>query len=485
MRRTCCPLLFQVITFFLLTGCVEKPHVEIPSIISDGMVMQRNDTVAIWGKASSKGMFSIVTSWDKKKYKVKPDSSNKWIVYIKTGDAGQQTHSIKIFADSLITVKNILFGEVWLCSGQSNMEITPKGYSGEPVFEGNNMLANANNSNIRFFKVPQATYISPSTDCQAKWQESNSSSLAGFSAVGYNFGKIINDILDVPVGLIQATWGGTPVESWTSVDVLKMIDAEAYGKLDSLETIYKERGPWTPSVIFNGMINPLIPYGIKGILWYQGESNTFWNYNIYDKTFSSMISDWRNRWNSDSLSFFFVQIAPYDYFNDNKGMLSAIVREKQEMVDNNLHNTGMAVTMDLGREFSVHPPDKITVSERLAFIALSESYSFTEVAYKGPRFKLMEINEKNEAIISFENAEGGLFSPQNEIEGFEIAGKDRVFQPAKAQIIDYGKHLKVYNENVADPVAVRYCFKDWCVGKLYNTAGLPASSFRTDKWDIN
>ena len=189
--------------------------------------------------------------------------------------------------------------------------------------------------------------------------------------------------------------------------------------------------------------------------------------------------------NNDLMDFFFVQISPYNYFNDNKGILSAIIREKQEMVDNNLHNTGMAITMDLGREFSIHPPDKLTVSKRLAYIALSESYSFTEVESKGPRFKSMVINERNEAVLSFENAERGLFSPNDEIIGFEIAGKDRIFYPAIAQIIDYGKHVKVYNDKVLFPVAVRYCFRDWCVGNLYNTSGLPASSFRTDKWDNN
>ncbi|MFZ6034375.1 MAG: sialate O-acetylesterase [Melioribacter sp.] len=668
----------RILIFFLAASLLFAENgkgLKMPSIFSDNMVLQQNSKVAVWGLSNPGDEITIKASWNESA-KATADQNGKWMAHLITPSAGGP-YLLKVTdSKSEIEFKNVLIGEVWLCSGQSNMEMPLEGWPPtDTVANSKEVIANATNKNIRFFTVTRAISEKPEFDCVGRWEESNPETAAKFSATAYFFGKKLYEELNIPVGLIHSSWGGTPIEAWTGakyistveeykdiveklknarkeIDRLKAWLAEKptidinsiksptpwkgldlndsqcakpgfddsawktmelpvkwestemgnfdgvvwfrknikiknewinkeltleLGPIDDMDVTYvngvriggyEEGGYWqtdriykipaelakdqnltvavrvvdtqggggiwgssekmklrptdsnesvslagewkylpvaeyyggklylfdvknaeyykrpklsveysafTPTLLFNGMIAPLIPYNIKGAIWYQGESNTG-NPELYKKLFPLMIKNWREEWGLGDFAFYYVQIAPYNY---GPNVESQKLREAQLMTLS-VPNTGMSVTLDIGNPNNIHPANKKDVGERLARWALAKDYG-KKIDFSGPIYKSMKI-EGNKIILTFDYTDGGLVV--KEIDGdnnFLIAGNDKVFKKAKVEIKD--DKLIVFSDSVENPAAVRYCWDNISEGTLFNKAGLPASSFRTDNWD--
>lgn len=456
-----------------------KAEVRLPAIVSSNMVLQRNTTVSLWGWADAKEKVSIQLSWQKGRLNIVADNDGNWRVEVKT-TSSREAQSIHIKSKSSdIKLENVLFGEVWLCSGQSNMEQPVKGFNGQPTFGGNMAVAKSANPDLRLFTVDRQASKTPLADIEnyIAWQDASPESVREFSAVAYFFGQQLQEILDVPVGLIHTSWGGSSVEAWISEEAIS-----AYQEVNLEDVDINQRSNHIPTALFNAMINPVLSYTIKGVLWYQGESNRL-DPDNYTKLFPAMVKDWRTRWGLGDFPFYYVQIAPYWYNNDNAfndAANSAFIREAQLKCLDLIPNSGMAVTMDIGNRLCIHPPKKKEVADRLIFNALNQTYGFNNVKYDTPVFNKSEVKDGG-MVLNFKNASSGLYAYEA-LEGFEIAGEDRVFYPANASIVER-KVVFVISDKVPNPVAVRYAWRNWVVGTLFNGDLLPASSFRTDDWD--
>ena len=466
---------FSVVLTLLVLNI--NAQIEVGPLFSDDMILQRNSKVSIWGEADANQKISIQSSWNKKKTTTQSDADGNWLAKIETPKAGGPYNIDIKSSNSTVTLSNVLIGEVWITSGQSNMQMTLNGYANEPVLGSLDMIANANNSNIRLFTFERVTSKEPIRSVKGKWLVSNSENTAAFTAIGYSFAKYLNKVLDVPIGIINTSWGGTPAEAWTDSKTL----VENFKKSEIKNFTENKRKSHDPSALFNAMINPLIPFKIRGALWYQGESNVR-RANNYTKLMNVMIDGWRREWNQGSFPFYFVQIAPYRYSGSDKSE-SAYLREAQLKTMLQTKNSGMAVTLDIGNEFSIHPDKKIIIGKRLAYWALAKDYKIKGIPFSGPVYKSIEIND-DKAIVDFDYAESGFVFFNGKINGFEIAGEDKIFHPASVSIM-YGKNvskLTITSDKVKKPVAVRYGWKNYLKGNLYNTKGLPASSFRSDNW---
>lgn len=466
--------------FSLLFPQSIKAELRLPAIVSSNMVLQRNTTVEIWGWADADEKITIKASWLNKALETAADSNGNWHIKVETTKS-KEPQIIKIQSKtSNITLDNILFGEVWLCSGQSNMEMPVKGYNGQPVFGSLSVIAQSNNPDLRLFTVNKVGSKTPLQDIEkyVSWQQATPESVADFSAVGYFFGQQLQKILNVPVGLIFTSWGASSVQAWMSKDVMN-----EYQKVNLDEVDIKKNANQIPTALFNAMIHPLIPYTIKGAIWYQGETNRLEPDN-YKKLFPAMVRDWRTSWGNGDFPFYYVQISPFVYYGDNDEFQtvdnSAFMREAQLQCLDLIPNSGIAITIDIGDADCIHPPKKKEVADRLLYNALNQTYGYKTVNYAAPVYDSQEIKEGG-IVLKFKNAETGLYS-YDELNGFEIAGEDKVFYPADAKIVN-DTDVFVINDNVPNPVAVRYAWRNWVVGTLYDVNLLPASSFRTDNWD--
>lgn len=474
------PKLYAIlVACFMLFVQAINAEVKLPAIVSSNMVLQRNTTVVLWGWADAKEKITIEASWLEKPLKISADEDGNWRVDIKTTKSKAPQSMTIQSKHSDISLENILFGEVWICSGQSNMQQPLVGYNGQPTFGGTEAIINANNPNLRLFSVDRVGSKTPLEDVQGYggWQAASPANVGEFSAVAYFFGQELQAILDVPVGMIHTSWGGSSVQAWISKEVIS-----TFQEVDLEEVNILERTNHIPTALYNAMIHPLIPYTIQGALWYQGESNRM-EPEKYRDLFPAMVQDWRTRWGIGDFPFYFVQIAPFWYNNteafstaDN----SALIRECQLECADLIPNSGIAVTMDIGDQWCIHPPRKKEVADRLLFNALNQTYGFEAVDGKSPVFDSLVVQD-SVALLSFRNAESGVFA-YGELNGFEIAGEDRVFYPARATI-EGRRRVSVESENVPSPVAVRYAWRNWIEGTLFDTNLLPASSFRTDDWD--
>ena len=471
MKKTFLTLVATVCLFIIQDGFAK---IKLPAILSSNMVLQRNASVKLWGWAKPAEKITIKTSWLTKSVSLTPSENGRWeVVVLTTLSKEPQTIHFKS-AESNIKLENVLFGEVWVCSGQSNMRQPLKGYTGQPTFEGNKAVATSNNNNIRLFSIGEngsPTALDTIGKCK-KWDKASPETTKDFSAIAYFYGRQLQEILDVPVGLIMTSWGGTRIQPWISKETMSL-----NLEINNRKTDTTERYKRMPSAIFNAMINPITSYTIKGVLWYQGETNRD-EPKVYQKLLPEMVKDWRSKWNIGDFPFYYVQIAPNKY--DDKSS-SQLLREAQLKSSSIIPNSAMAVTADVGSDATIHPPRKKEVAERLLFAALHKTYGMKDVDYLGPVYKT--ITEKEGAlIVNFDNAETGLYSPEVALSNFEIAGEDKIFYPAKAEIINR-KQIKVSSEGVKIPVAVRYGWRNWFVGTLFDNNMLPASSFRTDDWE--
>lgn len=446
------------------------------------MVLQRNADVKLWGWADERQEITINASWLEDQVTTTSNDAGEWMVTVPTNDS-RNPQTVRISGKrSEIILENILFGEVWLCSGQSNMERDFISQNGEPVFHALQTITHATNSNLRLFTIERAHSKTPldSLSNVRPWEAANPDNVAEFSAIAYFFGSQLQTVLDVPVGLIHSAWGGSEIQAWIGEEAL--LEYEAF----DLEKIEIER-QWSarkvPTALFNGMINPITKYAIKGVLWYQGESNRH-EPELYQKLLPAMVANWRQHWDIGDFPFYYAQVAPYDYEKpdayDNPDN-TAFLREAQLLALDAIDNAEMTVTLDLGQEDNIHPPRKREVGDRLLYQALHNTYDYKAIDDNGPAYKSLSI-ASDSAIVTFEHAERGLYSPQG-LSDFEIAGEDRVFYPATATIIHRKPEVLVKSDKVPNPVAVRYGWSNWVDGSLFDTNLLPASSFRTDRWD--
>jgi len=450
--------------FFLLISGTMMANVSLPNIFGDNMVLQRNSEVKIWGWASPKEEIKLVSSWNNQEYKVVANNQAQWELKIKTPEAGGPfTISIKGYNE--VILKNILIGEVWICAGQSNMEMS----ASWGIDDGEEEVKNAANPNIRFFTVSKSTALNPQNNVLGNWTESTPETMKNFSAIGYFFAKRLReDLKNVPIGLISSNWGGTPAEIWMPEEVINNdpVLLENAKKLNE-----QEYGPRQPGRAYNAMIYPITGFKIAGTLWYQGESNV--GSLVYDKTLSALIKSWRKVWN-DEFPFYFVQIAPYKTGSNN--FSNVTVRNSQRKILNEVYKTGMVLTSDISDTIDIHPKNKKSVGVRLANLALADVYQTNKNLVNGPLFKAIQI-EKNKAIVSFDFAEGLYFKDKTSNQ-FELAGADGVFYPAEASIKN--NEVILTSKKVSVPAKVRFAWGNTIQSDLFNKANLPASCFTSE-----
>lgn len=456
--------------FLLFLTTYASGNIRLPSVIASNMVLQQQSKVTLWGWAGPGEKIIVRTSWNNAIDSTVTTGDANWNIKINTPAAGGP-YTITLKGWSTIVLENIMIGEVWICSGQSNMEWS----SNQNLKQIMDELPNSANKNIRLFDVSKKTSYDKQDNLEGQWKVCSPESLKGFSAIGYFFGKKLQQELNVPIGLINASWGGTPAEVWTP-DNLVYSDAEL-----KTAAALQNKSPWwpvTPGIVYNAMIAPLTNFPIAGTIWYQGEGNTGTAVS-YNKLFTTMIGAWRNAWQKE-FPFYYVQIAPFKYGSKNIGALL----QEQQVKTLSYPKTGMVVITDLVDDITdIHPINKIDVARRLADLALAETYNQNVIVYKSPLFKTMEIN-KNKALLFFDNAPGGFITKGNKkTTEFFIAGEDKKFFPADVKL--ERDRIIVSHKQVKKPVAVRFAFSNTAISNLFSKEGLPICPFRTDNWEVD
>ncbi len=458
--------------FIFLSTLTMSAKVRLPQFFSDGMVLQQQSECNLWGWTEPGKKVSISTSWDKKSFMVTARKDGLFSLKVKTPEAGGP-YFIGFKDQDYVQLSNVMIGEVWICSGQSNMEMQMKGFKQQPVEGTTEELLRCKDANLRLFTVKRHASLTPEQDVTGQWNEANSASVREFSATAYYFGRALRQVLDVPVGLICTSWGGSACEAWMHPDWLK-----AFPKVNQhvTEADVEKLQQRCPTALYNGQLKPLVGYTMRGAIWYQGEDNIP-RYDYYAPLMKAMVEGWRSDWKQGNFPFYYCQIAPYDYSLigwEN----SQYLREQQAKAETMIDNARMAVLMDAGLEYGIHPRKKRQAGERLALLALSNTYE-----QKGlPDFATYkEVTFQNDtAVVSFDRSkEWVYFEHGPKSQNFEIAGADKVFYPAEAWVSR--NRVYVHSDKVKAPVAVRYAFRDWVEGDLMHD-GLPVSSFRTDDW---
>lgn len=505
------PKINKIILFILFLVPSIIAEVKLPSILSDNMVIQQDTEVNIWGWAQPGEQIAVKGDWQHVGKSTVADENGDWAVEIASPAAGGP-YEISIKGNNIIILEDVLVGEVWFASGQSNMDMPLKRCE-----NAESEIENATYPDIRFFYVEHIYNELPQKNCNGSWVKCTPKSASDFSAAAYYFGRQLHQNLGIPVGLISSSKGGSPAEAWMSTEALK--SASLLSELIDMWNDWEEQCPdaeksyqieyqqWLrhkkeankkgitvpsepkkptacdmiskphrrPGALYNAMVAPLLQFKIKGVIWYQGENNVD-RPNQYRRLFPALIKSWSADWQESNFPFYFVQIAPY---RKREKPQESLLMEAQ-MMALTIPNTGMVVTTDIGNIDDNHPKNKLDVGERLAVWALSKTYEIKNIICSGPLYRVMKI-ENSSIRISFDYAETGLTSRGKPLTQFEIAGENQKFYPATAEI--EGSTILVNNHNVIKPVAVRY---GWCITtipNLYNREGLPASPFRSDNWD--
>lgn len=505
---------YRLFIMLALMWCAFASHVAhadvaLPAVIGDHMVLQQGMNIPIWGTAGPGE--NVVITIAGQQVQTTADENGKWTVSLNPLEYGGP-FTLRVTGSNSIVVHDVLVGEVWVCSGQSNMQMAVS-----RVNNAEKEIAEADFPNIRFFTVPRTVSDKPLDDTTGSWTACTPQTVPGFSAVGYFFGRELHKTLGVPVGLIHTSWGGTPAEAWTSLPALSAVPElrqlaqdwderilaypkaladyqKAHAQWEKAAQKARAEGtkvppepkapqnpatsPWRPAGLFNGMISPLIPFAIRGAIWYQGESNANRAYH-YRTLFPTMIRDWRKHWGEGDFPFLFVQLANFMARKREPTESAWAELREAQLMTLALPNTGMAVIIDIGEANDIHPRNKQDVGKRLAAWALGTTYG-KDVVISGPLYDSMTI-EGNRIRLRFKHVDGGLVAKGGRrLKGFAIAGEDRKFYWAHAKID--GDTVVVRSFRVPKPVAVRYAWADNPECNLYNAAGLPASPFRTDDW---
>ena len=497
--------MIRCLALLLTLALAAQAEVKLHNLFTDDMVLQRNASVSIWGWADADE--EVTVEFRDQKVKAK-NKNGKWEAKLKPLKAGGPDQLTVKSArkgqpeQTAATLSRVMVGEVWIASGQSNME-WPMRASFQPETE----IPQARNARLRLYTVPKLKAETPRDNIEGRWVECTAETVAGFSAVAYYFARDLQKVLGVPVGIIHTSWGGSPAEVWMSRDVLAkdteykrdILDASEAGfaRFQQSLTTFKQqqetakqegkefkkqapRAPWRATELYNGMIAPLIPFTIKGAIWYQGESNAgrAWQYRLL---FQDMIKNWRRDWGLGNFPFLLVQLAPFKAIKSEPAESDwAELREAQALAVKELPKVGMAVITDVGDEKDIHPKKKEPVGARLALAARAIAYG-EDIVYSGPVYKSMKVKD-NEAVLSFEHVGSGLEVRGGELKGFAIAGEDRKFVWGNARID--GDKVVVTHPDIARPAAVRFGWADYPVVNLWNKDGLPASPFRTDDFPM-
>ncbi len=475
----------------LMLAAVSAPEssakVTLPSVLGSNMVLQQGNDVKLWGTADPDSKLKVTGSWSSKKYQTTVGADGKWMIEIPAPEAGGP-YEITISDGEPLTLTNVMVGEVWFCSGQSNMEMPMGGFDRQPLHGGNDVIARAKASTpIRMFicdskdgRWVRQQSKTPQEDCQGEWLTNTPVNVSHCSAAAYYFARYLQEVLDVPVGVIVSSLGGSKIEPWISREAISQFKDYDLSSLDDTATPVKSAHN-DPCVLYNAKVAPFTKFPVKGFLWYQGESNRN-NAEIYDRLMAAMVKDWRTRWGGgEKMPFYFVEIAPYDYEGPD-GISAAKLREAQMKAMKEIPNCGMASTIDIGNHNFIHPVNKEAVGQRLAWWALGQTYGLEGFGYATPYYDSMEIKD-GKIYINAKNVGNGMCPMWTSLTGFEIAGDDHVFHPAFAEIETKSCRLAVSSKDVPNPVAVRYCYKNTPQPSVYNIQGLPLLPFRTDNWE--
>ena len=456
-----------------------QARIRLPHILSDGMVIQQLADFAFWGWAKPNTQIAVVPSWKPDKLVVNSDSKGRWRIIVRAPGGSFKPHSITFSDGQPITINNILAGEVWVCAGQSNMEMPVRGFNECPV-EGYQeaVWASANMRGVRYVKIPARMSSVPLEDTPCQWVDVTPKTVSDCSAVGFFFAQRLAQVLQMPVGLVLANKGGTMVESWLNVDNLRKHTDEP---TDSTLIARKYTTEWLRPLLWgNGTFHPIVNYGVRGVLYYQGCANVDHNPTTYGERLKLLAQQWRKHF-SANMSMLLVEIAPHCY-EGAMGTSAAFIREQQYKASLEIPNCAMVSTNDLVYPYEVrqiHPCQKRPIGERLALTALARYYGYEGVMYKHPTFERMEI-KGDTCVIHLKDTYTGIV-PQANYEGFEMAGADRIFYPADATYVRHNK-FRLTSKAVPKPVAVRYCYRNFLLGNVKNQAALPLIPFRTDNW---
>ncbi len=455
--------------FSILYSSTINAAIRLPSAVGSNMVLQQQTKTNLWGWADPGEKIFITCSWKNTVDSIVTDGNAKWKISIATPAAGGP-YTITLKGYNTIVLNNIMIGEVWVCSGQSNMEWSSRNGVKQIIDE----LPTSQNENIRLFHVPKTTAATAQENCAGEWKVCSPESLNGFSAIGYFFAKKLQNELHVPIGIINASWGGTPAEAWTPAETVSQDE-----QLKQAAKALNQSAWWPtgPGLAYNAMILPFTNSTIAGTIWYQGESNTATS-ATYKKLFTDMIGAWRKGWQKE-FPFYYVQIAPFKYGQKNIG---ALLQEAQTQ-SLSYPNVGMVVITDLVDDTTnIHPQNKLDVATRLANLALAETYKQNISSYKSPLFKTMEIS-KGKAALFFDNAPTGFITKGDKnVTGFYIAGADKVFVPADVKLEK--DRIIVSSKQVKEPIAIRFAFSNTAISNLFSKEGLPVTPFRTDDWVV-
>ena len=481
--------ILTILALATLTVSVQA-KVRLPHIICDNMVLQQQTDARLWGWAAPGKTVKVTTSWSDQTVTAKAGKDGKWLVKVQTPKASYEPLSITFDDGEPLTINNVVAGEVWVCAGQSNMEMPVKGFWMCPVNNYNQVVIDAaNHQGVRSVKIPSVMRAEPQDDAQCEWRVCSPKTVSEFSATGYFFARTMHQALNIPIGLIEANKGGTRVESWLTKENLQKYTSDPTDSVD----ICKKWDKWDyhRSLLWgNGTFNPILNYTVKGIIYYQGCSNVGDPGDQYSQRMKLLVDQWRSQFGLGEIPFYFVQIAPYEYDGDVNAISGALLREQQYKASKIIPNSSLVCINDLVYPYEttqIHPAQKQQVGERLAFTALNRDYGFESLMYKSPSFK--DMNIKDDAIYIHLEDNYHTDAPFENIQGFEIAGEDKVFHPAKAQHFwqegggYWDEAIKLTSPDVQKPVAVRYCFKNFQIGNVKNAGNMPLFPFRTDNWE--
>lgn len=476
---------FLILILILSISLSVQAKVTLPALLASNAVLQQKSNLLLWGEATGRVVI-IKPSWTDKEYKADVKRDNSWSIMVETPNASNKSYSISFSDGETTTIENILIGEVWFCSGQSNMKVPVKGNVSQPVLGSTDAIYSAKKSiPLRLYTVDETYAFTPQKNSGGKWEQYTSESVAAYGATPFFFGRYLQQILDVPVGIVNCSWGGSKIESWLPREVLESYKEYDFSMLENEEV---SELPQTDKVLlYNGMMHSMKNLCFKGMLWYQGEANRV-NYWEYPELFSLFTDMLRTHFNCGKFPIYYAQIAPFGFGPENYG---ALMRESMTKIMDKVEKTGMITLSDIGEEVCIHPRYKEITGKRFAYWALGNTYGYKGVEYRAPEYRDMKEVSATDNLpirvaLRFNYAEMGLcFINSNTSNNFEVAGEDGIFYPAEVRLVTKAEYpIELWSNKVHKIIAVRYGFKNYFKGDVFNNFGIPLSSFRTDKWQI-
>ena len=473
--------LITSIALLLILCVASEAKLSVSSIFTDSMVLQQNTEAAIWGKADTGSQITVTTSWNGKSYRAKADSDGRWEVKVATPAGSYKPYNVTVKGNGgTITLNDVLIGEVWLASGQSNMEMPMRGFFNCPVENALEYIsAPAAVDKIRMFTVPVKQSYEPLESVDSKWVGAEPSTIPGMSATAFFYARKLNQLLDIPVGVVSCAYGGARIESWTPKEILETYPDEDLSR-ERIEAMTHYHRPY---LAYNAMLCPVMGYTIRGFIWYQGCSNVGRHEQFLERM-TNMVNHWRECWNDSEakLPFYMVELAPYRNKPVTATPYYALLRQAQHETAHTIPNCAIAVTNDLVESYeqdNIHPAKKKEVGERLAYLALNRDYGYGSLpCYSPEAVKCIRLANDCEIGVEMTHCDNGM-NRWREIEGLEVAGSEGIFYPVTFAYFEWEtKILRIRSEYVHDPCEVRYGWGDFKPGNLKNVEGLPVAPFR-------